>query len=111
MVLNVALNYAYTQQLKDSIGLKIDSLTQYVEDKLCNSDEKDSTRVLALIMQNNIGDISQIGITNNAMLEVSIEHSTTPFSFAHFAWGFIKNYSLTKELRHLLIRFPQLRLK
>jgi hypothetical protein len=111
MVLNVALNYADTQQLKDSIGLKIDSLTQYVEDKLCNSDEKDSTRVLALIMQNNIGDISQIGITNNAMLEVSIEHSTTPFSFARFAWGFIKNYSLTKELRHLLIRFPQLRLK
>jgi hypothetical protein len=111
MVLNIALNYADTPHLKELIQQKVDSLTHYVEDKLGNSDEKDFTRVLALVMQNNIGDISQIDVTNLLDPEVTIEHSTTPFSFIRFAGRFIKSYSLTREFKHLLIRFPQLRFK
>jgi len=111
MVLNIALNYVDTAHLKELIQQKIDSLTHYVEDKLCNSDEKDFTRVLALVMQNNIGDISQIGLSNNVDPEVTIEHNTTPFSFIRFAGRFIKSYSLTRELKLLFIRFPQLRFK
>nr|WP_297347998.1 hypothetical protein [uncultured Glaciecola sp.] len=111
MVLNIASNYTDSPHLKELIQQKVDSLRHYVEDKLCNSDEKDFTRVLALVMQNNIGDISQIGVTNNVEPEVTIEHSTAPFSFIRFAGGFIKRYSLTREFKHLLIRFPQLRFK
>ena len=111
MVLNIALNYVDTPHLKDLIQQKVDSLTDYIEDKLCNSDEKDFTRVLALVMQNNIGDISQIGLSNNVDPEVTIEHNTTPFSFIRFAGRFIKSYSLTRELKLLFIRFPQLRFK
>jgi hypothetical protein len=111
MVLNIASNYTDSPHLKELIQQKVDSLRHYVEDKLCNSDEKDFTRVLALVMQNNIGDISQMGVTNNVDPEVTIEHSTTSFSFIGFAWSFTKRYSLTREFKHLLIRFPQLRFK
>jgi hypothetical protein len=111
MVLKIALNYSDTPHLKALIQQKVDVLTQYVEGKLCNSDEKECTRVLALVMQNNIGDISQMGVTNNVDPEVTIEHSTTSFSFIRFAWHFTKRYSLTREFKHLLIRFPQLRFK
>jgi len=111
MVLNIALNYVDTAQLKKSIQQKIDSLTAYVEDKLCNSDEQEFTRVLALVMQNNIGDISHIGIANKADQKVTLEHSTAAFSFVRFAGRFIKSYSFTREFKHLLIRFPQLRFK
>jgi hypothetical protein len=111
MVLKIALHYSDTQQLTENIQQKIDILRYYVEDKLCNSDEKDFTRVLALVMQNNIGDISQMGVTNNVDPEVTIEHSTAPFSFIRFACSFIKRYSLTREFKYLLIRFPQLRFK
>jgi hypothetical protein len=111
MVLKIALNYSDTPHLKALIQQKVDVLTQYVEGKLCNSDEKECTRVLALVMQNNIGDISQMGVTNNVDPEVTIEHSTTSFSFIGFAWSFTKRYSLTREFKHLLIRFPQLRFK
>ncbi len=109
MVLSIALNYADTEELRQCIQLKIDSLTQFVEDKLCSSDEKDFTRVLALVMQNAIGDISHIGAGNHIAKEVSIDHSTAAYSFTGFAWRFIKNYSLRREFKHLFIRFPQLR--
>jgi hypothetical protein len=111
MVLKIALNYSDTPHLKELIQQKVDVLTQYVEGKLCYSDEKEFTRVLALVMQNNIGDISQMGVTNNVDPEVTIEHSTSSFSFIRFTWNFIKRYSLTREFKHLLIRFPQLRFK
>jgi hypothetical protein len=100
-----------TPHLKRSIRQKIDSLTAYVEDKLGNSDEKEFTRVLALVMQNDIGDIRHIGLTNNTDRKVTIEDSTAAFSFFHFAGRFIKNYSFAKEFKHLLIRFPQLSFK
>ncbi|PKI02358.1 hypothetical protein [Glaciecola sp. 33A] len=111
MVLKIALNYADLPHLKELMQQKVDSLTRYVENKLCNSNEKDFTRVIALVMQNNIGDISQIGLTNDVDPEVTIEHRTAAFSFVRFAGRFIKGYSLTREFKHLLIRFPQLRLK
>ncbi|MFT6953279.1 MAG: hypothetical protein ACJAY1_000371 [Glaciecola sp.] len=111
MVLKIALNYVNTPHLKRSIRQKINSLTAYVEDKLGNSDEKEFTRVLALVMQNDIGDIRHIGLTNNTDRKVTIEDSTAAFSFFHFAGRFIKNYSFAKEFKHLLIRFPQLSFK
>lgn len=115
MVLTVALKYANDEILQNNIRLKIDSLKHYVEPKLLNSDEKDSTRVLALVMQNTIAEASQLTpfntVTDAAESAPRRQYSSTKYTFTGFTWRFIKNYSFSREFKHLFIRFPQLRLK
>jgi hypothetical protein len=111
MVLTVAKPYADTNELAKNIQLKIDSLTQYVEPKLASSSEKDSARILALVMQNAIADVGRYANDKKPPKEVTIEHRSSAYTFSSFAWRFIKNYSFTREIKHLFIRFPQLRFK
>lgn len=111
MVLTIALKYV-TDEEKLSIKQKIDSLKQYVEPKLLNSNEKDSARILALVMQNAIGDSSDANSNYsnyNTAQNATVEQATSPYSLTSVAYRFIRNYSLSREFRHFFIRFPQLK--
>ncbi|MEQ3660114.1 MAG: hypothetical protein ABNH21_14285 [Glaciecola sp.] len=107
MVLKVAEPYlASNKELHEKVADKIRTLTEYVEAKLIESDEKDYTRILALIMQNNMSDKIEPGTDTP---KVTVDYQSEPYSLLGFAWRFLKQYSIKREIKHLFIRFPQLK--
>jgi hypothetical protein len=112
MVLKVGLQYADNANLREQINAKIVSLTEFVEAKLHKSEEKAFTRILALIMQNNV--VISNSASNNSTAERQIRtltYKTRLYTLGRFAWQFFRQYSIKREYKHLFIRFPQLSLR
>jgi len=109
MVLKIALRYVDNEKKRKQIKNKIIEITQYVEYKLSVSTEKEFTRILALVMQNNVEP--DTSYTNQAELIITQPYKTSPYSFFGHLFQIMKQYSINREIRHLLNRFPKLNLK
>jgi hypothetical protein len=124
MVLKVGLKYADSDSRREQISAKIASLSEFVEAKLHESEEKAFTRILALIMQNNVAIPNRVasGLANTDSNTDSnswdtkapirtVAYKSQTFSLGRYAWQFLKQYSIKREFKHLFIRFPQLSLR
>jgi hypothetical protein len=109
MILKIYMRYVNDEIRREKIKSKISEISVFVESKLSISKEKAFTRVLALIMQNNIQ--LDTDYVNKTMNQITIGHETRPFRLISHLWQFTKHYSISREIGHLLIRFPKLNLK
>lgn len=109
---------AYMPTLAQAIEQKKQSLQHRIIDRLGNTEESQTTRVLCLIMQNmNFDDYERAAAPTTGFLKViSHEHNANvhePFS-AHteslttFLMHTLRNFSLSKERSQAVKRFPKL---
>ncbi|MBF7072171.1 hypothetical protein ISG33_01985 [Glaciecola sp. MH2013] len=112
-VLKVAIGYAENDELREQMQDKINEIQRFVEKKLSQSEEKEYTRILALLMQNANDDFhlyhQHVESANIGEPTLSLSYQTKAFSPVLAAWHFLKQYSIRREFKHLFIRFPQLR--